>query len=68
MEFTWDENKNNMNQLKHKISFNQATEVFKDKARINTPDIRFDYGEERWITIGLMYKAIVLVVYTISSL
>lgn len=29
MEFEWDENKNQSNQLKHGISFEEATEIFR---------------------------------------
>jgi uncharacterized DUF497 family protein len=29
--FEWDENKNRLNQQKHKIAFEDATDVFNDK-------------------------------------
>ena len=67
MEFEWDENKNKSNQEKHGIDFNDAKEVFKDENRTNSEDNRYDYGEKRWITIGKMYKAIIVVVYTIRD-
>ena len=31
------------------------------------PDLRKDYGEERWITVGRMYQAIIVVVFTIRE-
>ncbi|HAN77075.1 MAG TPA: hypothetical protein DCQ31_04495 [Bacteroidales bacterium] len=67
MEFEWDENKNKSNQEKHGIDFNDAKEVFNDKNRTLSEDNRFDYSEKRWITIGKMFKAIIVVVYTISD-
>ncbi len=67
MEFEWDENKNISNQEKHGIDFNDAKEVFKDENRTVSEDNRNDYGENRWITIGKMYKALIVVVYTIRN-
>ncbi len=67
MEFEWDENKNKSNQEKHGIDFNDAKEVFNDENRTISEDNRNDYGENRWITIGKMYKALIVVVYTIRN-
>ncbi len=64
MEFEWDENKNKRNIIKHQIAFDDAKEVFKDINRKVSPDLRFDYGESRWVTIGKMLDAIIVVVYT----
>jgi len=52
---------------KHAIDFKDAKEVFNDPDRINSEDKRKDYGEKRWITIGKMFKAIIVVVYTIRD-
>ncbi len=52
MEFEWDENKNKSNQLKHGISFEEATKIFEDEKRVEHQDFRQDYGEDRWKTIG----------------
>ncbi len=52
MKFEWDENKNTLNQQKHGISFEQALEVFDDPQQISILDYRFNYREERWITLG----------------
>lgn len=64
MAFEWDENKNQLNYEKHGIEFADSIEVFNDKARLSSLDLRKDYGEERWITIGRVFKVIVVVVYT----
>ena len=52
MKFEWDENKNSLNQQKHGVSFEEAKEIFDDALHISKLDHRFNYFEERWITIG----------------
>jgi len=65
--FEWDENKNSGNKEKHSIDFNYAKKIFEDENRIKYRDTRKDYGEERWITIGAIFDAILTVVYTIRE-
>ncbi len=67
MKFEWDENKNKSNQDKHGIDFNNAKEVFQDNNRKTSPDLRKDYGEDRWITVGKILDIIIVVVYTIRD-
>ena len=62
MKFEWNEEKNKLNQKKHKIFFEEAKEVFKDPLQISKLDHRFSYFEERWVTIGSTTKHKVLVV------
>jgi uncharacterized DUF497 family protein len=38
--------------------------VFEDFARLERPDARRDYGEDRWVTIGLADAMELVVVYT----
>jgi len=57
----------NSNIEKHGIDFNYASEVFKDEQRKTSPELRYDYGEDRWITIGKWLDAILVVVYTIRN-
>lgn len=64
-EFEWDEAKNERNKTKHKISFENAKEVFKDKNRLQYAVER--NGERRYITIGKAIKVIITVVYTIRN-
>ena len=52
MHFEWDEAKNSENIRKHGISFEEAKDVFDDPFHISILDKRFDYFEERWVTIG----------------
>ena len=62
MQFEWDDNKNIINQEKHGVSFEEAKEVFDDALQISRLDKRFNYFEERWITIGSTKKEKILVV------
>ena len=67
MEFEWDKNKNDSNIEKHGIDFNDAKEIFNDKKRKISPDLRKNYGEDRWITIGKVVDTVMVVVYTIRN-
>ncbi|MBP6813160.1 MAG: BrnT family toxin [Saprospiraceae bacterium] len=67
MEFEWDENKNKSNQLKHGISFEEATKIFDDEERVEYQDLRKDYGEDRWKTIGQILGIIFSVTYTLRA-
>ena len=62
MRFEWSDEKDNLNVEKHQVSFNEAKEVFLDPMHISKLDYRFDYFEERWITLGRTAKENILVV------
>jgi len=62
LKFEWNEEKNRLNQKKHKVSFQEAREVFDDPLQVSKLDCRFNYFEERWITIGSTKKQKILVV------
>ncbi|MCS6260680.1 BrnT family toxin [Shewanella baltica] len=64
MEFEWDETKNAINMAKHKIDFADALHVFLDEKRIEREDIRQDYQESRYQTIGTTKYGILFVIYT----
>jgi uncharacterized DUF497 family protein len=53
MKFEWDERKNHANVEKHGLDFADAHKVFKAPMLVKL-DEREDYGEYRWIGIGLM--------------
>jgi uncharacterized protein len=52
MRFEWDSKKNEINIKKHGISFEEVKLVFDDPLHLAILDKRFNYFEERWITIG----------------
>ena len=62
MRFEWDESKNTSNKEKHGISFESAQEVFDDPFHLSVIDHRYDYCEERWISIGQTVAVQVVVV------
>jgi len=67
MKFEWDQNKNEQNIKKHQIDFENAKLIFSDSNRIIYQDLRNDYGEERFKTIGIVYNIYISVIYTIRN-
>lgn len=63
MRFEWDENKRLINLQKHGIDFADIWQVF-DKDRRTIIDDRFDYGEIRFFTLGLIGNRVVAVSHT----
>ena len=63
MKFTWDETKCKINLAKHGIDFADAKAVFAG-ATFTFEDARFDYGEQRFITLGILKGAIVVIAHT----
>lgn len=67
MNVEWNEAKADTNLSKHGVAFEDAVRVFYDAGRIETHDGREGYGEDRWATIGLVYPAVLYVVYTVRD-
>ena len=61
MEFEWDDDKNQQNIAKHGVSFADASRIF-GGFTLDAKDDRFDYGEERIISIGLLDGVVILTV------
>lgn len=57
--FEWDENKRQSNLKKHELDFIDVDQVFKDRYHFTTEDERKNYGEKRFVTVG-MYKDLLL--------
>ncbi len=62
MKYTWDEAKNHANAAKHGLRFEDAEQVFRGLC-VTFEDDRFDYGEERLVTLGLLAKRLVVIVH-----
>ena len=62
MKFEWSKTKNRLNIQNHQIDFEEAKDIFNDPLHISRLDHRFDYFEERWITLGSTDKQKILVV------
>ena len=60
--FEWDPKKAKTNKKKHKISFEQASTVFKDPKAISIFDEEHSEYEDRWITLGLSTSGYLLIV------
>lgn len=61
MFFEWDDEKNRKNIQKHGVTFKNATKVFRDPNRFEKPDIWHSDYEERYLSIGLVKKIIVVI-------
>ena len=63
MLFEWDEAKRQSNIRKHGIDFVGIEKVFAGKT-VTILDHRFDYGEFRFVTVGLLKNLVVVVTHT----
>lgn len=63
MKFEWDPGKNSSNREKHGCDLAEAPEIF-DHDRFEMRDERKDYGENRFIVIGLSNNRIMVAVFT----
>jgi uncharacterized DUF497 family protein len=63
MSYEWDEIKRQINIQKHGIDFVDVPKIFEDDVVI-LPDERYDYGEVRFIAIGLLKNHVIVVAYT----
>jgi uncharacterized DUF497 family protein len=63
MGFQWDEAKSAANEAKHGISFLQAAQIFRGPI-LKRSDDRKDYGEQRFIALGVFDGEVLRVVFT----
>lgn len=63
MQFEWDEEKRFINIRQHGIDFRDIPPVFDENVVIMEDD-RFEYGEQRFILLGVLIGRVVVVVYT----
>lgn len=61
MKFEWDEEKNRQNIRKHGVDFDLAKRIFEQDV-ITSLDTRYDYGEDREISVGLVDGVLFLIV------
>lgn len=67
VDFEWDEKKAAVNFRKHGVPFPFATGVFLDENRLEWKDDRGTFGEQRWITVGLVDGIEITVAFTIRG-
>lgn len=65
MRFEWDEAKRRSNIRDHEIDFAavENEQVFAGET-VTRLDDRFDYGERRFLTLGLLKGKVIVIVYT----
>lgn len=61
MDFEWDETKNQTNICNHGVSFETARRIFEGPV-FRWLDVRRDYGEDRYISVGSIGAGVLLVV------
>ncbi len=62
-EYEWDDEKAALNIVRHKVSFNEARRVFNDPFGDAREDRRGDYGEQRFVVIGMAGDRMLVVAY-----
>jgi len=63
MKYVWDGEKNRGNVRKHGIDFADVPKMF-SHPMVTFLDQRMDYGEDRWIGIGLLRGIVAAIVFT----
>lgn len=63
MQFEWDGVKNRANVRRHGFGFADAEEMFRGVLRAR-PDTSADYGEERWVGIGMTHGRVAVIAFT----
>ena len=61
--FVWDEAKRRLSLRKHGIDFADANRIFRG-VTFTAEDTREDYGEQRFLTLGLLADQVVSVTHT----
>lgn len=64
--FEWDTKKNRLNYEKHSISFEEASEIFKNP-RLCYVDTRYSYQETRVISIGAIDEDLIVVLTVVHT-
>ena len=63
MHFEWDEAENEANIQRHGIDFADVPSLFLGPILTDIDD-RVEYGEERWVSIGMLVRGVAVVVWT----
>ena len=63
MKYIWNDAKNHLNIRKHGIDFTDVSSMFQHPM-VTFLDQRKDYGEERWIGIGILKTILAVVIFS----
>jgi uncharacterized DUF497 family protein len=66
MRFTWSDAKRKLNIEQHGLDFVDAPRVFEGPT-FTYEDDRFDYSEQRFVTLGILDEFVVSIVHTETS-
>jgi len=65
MRFVWDTKKDQLNQAKHGLSFEESTELFNSGIDyLEIYDERHSENEDRFIAVGPIRRGVIVVAYT----
>jgi hypothetical protein len=64
MRYVWDPAKDAVNRRKHGLGLADGIPALEDPGRETWIDDRFDYGEMRFITLGLVPQGVLYVVHS----
>jgi uncharacterized DUF497 family protein len=62
-DFEWDDAKAAQNLASHGVSFEAARLAFDDSFAVAREDRRYDYGEDRYILLGMVQDRLLAVAY-----
>jgi uncharacterized DUF497 family protein len=63
-EFEWHDAKAKANLARHGVSFETARRAFDDAFAVEIDDRREDYGEDRYVLLGMVGRRLLAVTYT----
>lgn len=61
MRYSYDPKKKVANLKKHGLDFDDARSVIEGTQTVTFEDRRFDYGEVRYLTLGLLHGVVVII-------
>jgi uncharacterized protein len=67
MKFEWDELKSDACFEKRGFDFEYVIQAFFDPKRAVKPDLRYDYGEDRFELLGKIDGRVFVVIYTLRT-
>ena len=67
MDFEWDERKRLTNLDKHELDFVEVEEMFQGPMLVAL-DTRSDYGEDRWLGLGMSQGRILVLSFTSETM
>ncbi len=64
--FEWDDDKRERNRAKHDVDF-ELIHDFESDAAVTREDVRLEYSEVRYVSIGPVYGRLYVIVWTVRE-